>query len=266
MGGKSFTILCTLSRNGCRVNTTALADSGANAFALLDTNCAQKISEFLNTPIETLKKPILVKGYNGQIGKPIMSMLQLHLCVNRRQQYNTPFLITDLGNHDIILGRKWLAYLDLWLDVRNRQLIQPTNLPPTPSFVREISVTMKSLLETTSDLGHQADATQRDQALQKEIDCQKIQILHCPPAARSPTETLITAVTKEPLSAIETVETVSQPNCFRPPGGGNLNPAIGRKLQTLRGIEKHTERLDRQDSLQKIEIELHRLATAPVNP
>jgi hypothetical protein len=49
-----------------------------------------------------------------------------------------PFLITDLGNYDIILGRKWLAYLDLWLDVRNRQLIWPSNLPPTPALTREI--------------------------------------------------------------------------------------------------------------------------------
>src|SRR5579862_4913057 len=169
MGGKSFTILCNLSRNGCGVNTTALADSGANAFALLDTKCAWKISEFLNTPIENLEKPVPVKGYDGRIGKPIVSMLRVHLRIDGRRQYNVPFLITDLGHHDVILGRKWLAYLDLWLDVRNRQLIWPTNLPPTPSFVREITVTMKSLLETIVDPAHQADVTRRDQALQKEI-------------------------------------------------------------------------------------------------
>ena len=75
MGGKSFTIPCTLSRNGCRVNTTALADSRANAFALLDTKCARKISEFLNTSLETLDRPILIKGYNRQIGNPIALIL-----------------------------------------------------------------------------------------------------------------------------------------------------------------------------------------------
>ena len=48
LGGKSFTIPCILSRNGCGVKTTALADSRANAFALLDTKCARKLSEFLN--------------------------------------------------------------------------------------------------------------------------------------------------------------------------------------------------------------------------
>jgi hypothetical protein len=117
---KSFTVPCTLSRNRCRVNTTALANSGANAFALLNTKCATKISEFLNTPLETLDKLIPVKGYNGQIGKLITLILQIHLRVNGQRQYNVPFLVTDLGNHNVILGRKWLAYLDLWLDVRNR--------------------------------------------------------------------------------------------------------------------------------------------------
>ena len=58
LGSKSFTILCTLSRNGCGVVTNALADSGANAFALLDTKCAKKTSQFLNTPLETLERPV----------------------------------------------------------------------------------------------------------------------------------------------------------------------------------------------------------------
>ena len=75
LGGKSFTVLCTLFRNGYRVTTTALANFGANAFALLNTNCVKDISKFLNTPMETLEKPILVKGYDGQMGTPITSIL-----------------------------------------------------------------------------------------------------------------------------------------------------------------------------------------------
>ena len=120
LGGKSFTILCTLFHNRYRVITTALANSRANAFALLNTKYAKKISKFLNTPMEMLEKPILVKGYDGQMGTPITSTFQTHFRINGRRQYNMPFLITDLGNHDAILGRKWLAHLDLQLDIRNR--------------------------------------------------------------------------------------------------------------------------------------------------
>jgi hypothetical protein len=72
---KSFTILCTLFCNKYKVTTTALANSKANAFALLNTKCAKKISKFLNTFIETLEKPILVKGYNRQTGTLITSIL-----------------------------------------------------------------------------------------------------------------------------------------------------------------------------------------------
>src|SRR5271154_2125226 len=58
IGGKSFTIPCNLSRNGYRVKTTTLADFRANAFTLLNTKCAQKISKFLNTLFEKLESPI----------------------------------------------------------------------------------------------------------------------------------------------------------------------------------------------------------------
>jgi hypothetical protein len=64
---KSFTVLYTLFRNRYRVTTTALANFKANAFALFNIKCIKKIFKFLNTFIETLKKPILVRGYNKQI-------------------------------------------------------------------------------------------------------------------------------------------------------------------------------------------------------
>ena len=68
LGRKSFTVLYTLFCNRCRVNTTTLANLEANAFALFNTKCAEKLFEFLNTPLKTLEKPISVKGYNGQAG------------------------------------------------------------------------------------------------------------------------------------------------------------------------------------------------------
>jgi hypothetical protein len=103
---KSFIILYTLSHNRHRVKTTALADSGANAFVLLDTKCIRKISEFLNNLLKTLERPVLVKGYNGQIDKSIISILQIYLQVNRQQQYNVSFLVIDLEHYDVILGYK----------------------------------------------------------------------------------------------------------------------------------------------------------------
>ena len=113
MGGKSFTIHCILLRNGYRVNTTTLANTRANAFTLLNTRCIVKLSEFLNTPLEPLENPIPIKGYNGNTSTSITLVLQTHFKVNRQRQYNIPFLIIDLRDHDIILRQKWLSYLDL---------------------------------------------------------------------------------------------------------------------------------------------------------
>ena len=138
------------------------------------------MSKFLNTPLEPLEKPIPVKGYDRRTRKPISSILQVHLRVNGRRLYNMPFLVTDLGNHSVILGRKWMSYLDILLDVRNRQLIWPTNLQATPSFVREITVALESLLHKDIDTVHQADALRRDRALEKEIQAGKVQILRRP--------------------------------------------------------------------------------------
>ena len=251
LGGKSFTTLCTLFRNGYGVITNALADSGANAFALLDTKCAEKTSEFLNTPLETLERPVPVKGYNGKPGKPIMSILRLHLRVDGRRQYNVPFLVTDLGHHDMILGRKWLAYLDLWLDVRHRQLIWPASLPPTPSFIKEVTITIRNLLRTTTttDLAHQADAIRRDQAFQEDICSGKVQIL-------KRNSNLSIAAIYEAAAPLATDQETLAPSVtdYRIA----IKIAIKPKSTThkARDITRHSEHIDRQDSLQKMDREL----------
>ena len=123
VGGKSCTVLCHLFNNGSRVSSFALADTGANALALIDTKSAQAISQFLALPIECLPNPIIVQGFNSVDAPPITKFIQIHSCIDRRRLYNTPFLITDLGNHDIILGRKWLSCLGVSLNVQRRRIV-----------------------------------------------------------------------------------------------------------------------------------------------
>ena len=65
VGGRSCTIPCTLFRNRYQVLTSALADSGANALALIDTQCAVKLADFLNAPIKELPKLIPIYRYSG---------------------------------------------------------------------------------------------------------------------------------------------------------------------------------------------------------
>jgi hypothetical protein len=85
IGGKSCTIPCTLFHNKYQVLTSALADSEANAFTLINTQCAIKLANFLNTPIEDLPKPIPIHKYNGRVGQPITNILRIYLYINGQQ-------------------------------------------------------------------------------------------------------------------------------------------------------------------------------------
>ena len=253
MGGKSFTTPCTLSRNGHGVKTTALADTGANAFALIDTQCAQKLSEFLNTPLETLKEPVPLRGFDGHAGTPITKILRCNLSIDQRRQYNLPFLVTDLGSHDIILGRIWLAYLDLWLDVRNRQLLWPASLPPTPSFVKMITRTMDSLRRTTRlEPKHQEDLVRRDVAFQQDLrlDGKRMQILRRPQSGGPPAEDV--TVDKSPDHGINPGS--------KPPRSPSRTP------WTPKGIEKRTEHLDRIQNYRQMKEQLENRVATPTTP
>ena len=243
VGGKSCSIPCTIFRNGFQVFSSALADTGANAFALVDTKCARKLSEYLATPFEKLPRPIQVRGYNGSGVQSITTVLRMHICVDGRRQYNTPFLVADLGHFDLILGRKWLSYLKLQLDVQSRRLIWPKDLPPTPCFVKEAGIAIEALLRPAREPAHQADANRRDAAFEKDaqLDPERVRILQRPQDEGQP---VITAATKDSSPPLSTAR--SQ-----------------RPQWTLGAIERHTELADRRDNLRTMERELQ-LLESPV--
>jgi len=65
VGGKSYTIPCSLFRNRLQVSTFALANTRANTFALISSKYTSKIFEFLNTPFEKLSYLVPIHGYNS---------------------------------------------------------------------------------------------------------------------------------------------------------------------------------------------------------
>src|SRR5204863_4488924 len=85
-------------------------------------------------------------------------------------QTNIPFCILDLGNHDIILGLKWMEYFDIWLNPRNRRLVWPddeSRLAP-PSFHREIRTHRQEIMQRKGQTTYQQDVETRDQAFVQE--------------------------------------------------------------------------------------------------
>ena len=210
VGGKSCTILCHIFKNGSRVSSFALADTGANVLALIDTRSAQVTSQFLSIPIECLPNPIVVQGFNRADAAPITSFLCVHVCVDKRRLYNIPFLITDLGGHDIILGRKWMSYLGVVLDVCRRRVVWPGTLLPTPYFAKEISIPIKDLFYRSRQARHQEGVVQRKQySTRKEIAIlDLVQILPRP----------------KPLVQPELVD-CSQLGCTNPSVTASVNPS-----------------------------------------
>lgn len=131
LGGQSFTVPSQVAHNGISIPLSALADTGANGYLFLNTHRATEIAEFLRIPIQQLDQPSRTKGFDGQPGPPITHVVVLHLWIGGRRFLNQPFLILDLGQHDMIVGRKWFMDQDVWLDVKNHRLIWPNQRPLT---------------------------------------------------------------------------------------------------------------------------------------
>ena len=149
----------------------------------------------------------------------------------------------DLKSHNIILKRKWLAYLGLQLNIRNRQLIWPKTMPLTPSFIKEISITIENLIRPQINTVYQADAIYRDQAFKKDIqlDPQRIRILYRPQTIYvMPPALKIKKVSKR-LAELPI---------------GNLGPIQPQRIAM--SIRRYTKCIDQRDNLRKIEQELRK--------
>ena len=106
VGGKHFTVPCTLAYNRYRVQTSVLVDSGANSLVFIDNRFATDLVKFLGAEIIPLTTPCSVKGFDRQPGKPAIQAIVLNLGIDRYRQQKILILILDLGNYNLILGRK----------------------------------------------------------------------------------------------------------------------------------------------------------------
>lgn len=125
LGGQGFNVNSLVAKNGLGFPMHTLADTGANGLLFIDTQRATELATFLNIHTERLTTPAKTKGFNGKPGSPITHAISLHLTVGGRRFLNQPFLILDLGQHDVIIGRRWFSDHDVWLDVRSRRLVWP---------------------------------------------------------------------------------------------------------------------------------------------
>jgi hypothetical protein len=122
LGGTAFTLSCTVSNNRLGIKTSSLIDTGANEHTFIDTKFAKTVECFLSVLPSPLKVPCKVRGFDGQQTTSITHSIELALMVYGWQIW-TPILIVGLGEHNMILGRKWFAQTGVLIDCKNRCLI-----------------------------------------------------------------------------------------------------------------------------------------------
>jgi predicted aspartyl protease len=164
LGGKQFTVSCKLVFNGYGFKTSALADTGANGYVLINTKYAQRLARWFPLTIHTLPTPIPVRGFDGQSHQAANRYVVLHLHIDGRKQYNVPMVLLDTGYQDLILGRRWFDQLNVQLNPRLGKLVWPADTPKSPDLVKLRLLDSKTLRPQPANPNHQADADRRDQA------------------------------------------------------------------------------------------------------
>ena len=151
---------CTISANGLGIKSSSLIDTGANGYAFIDTKLAQLAEQFLGVEPQPLPLPCTVRGFDGKPAESAKKYIDVLLLIDGRA-IKAPMIILNLGDHDIILGRKWAAHADVLVDCRRRRLIWPKNSPKTARYSHIIS-TSQQQLEKQTNKKHQKDANRRD--------------------------------------------------------------------------------------------------------
>jgi hypothetical protein len=166
MGGSPLTTPVTLVKNGIGIMTHVLADTGANGFAFIDSQFAAQLCARLKIKGNPLPKAIPANGYDGTSPQNVTSYVKLSMHIDGRRQWNLPFICLNLGEHKVILGRKWFEYFHVNLDIAKRRMLWPLENVLTPSFQRLIYWDAHTLRPVPIDDDAQRDSERRDRAFQ----------------------------------------------------------------------------------------------------
>jgi hypothetical protein len=161
-----------LAKNGLSIATKALIDTKANSYAFIDIFLAMKLAQHFQTHIIPLGQPCAVKGYDSKTTMPITHLIHLTLKIQRRVQQNLPFLIIELGKHDVILRQMWLAKHRVLINCRHHRLLWPEEVSLKDKLLSKQDLFIpKSILSRSKEVypEHQEDTDQQDSLLNQDI-------------------------------------------------------------------------------------------------
>jgi transposase InsO family protein/predicted aspartyl protease len=234
LGGTAFTLSCTVSNNGLGIKTSTLIDTGANGHTFIDKKFVRTVERYLGVPPTPLKIPCKVRGFDGQQTTPITHSIELALVVDGRR-IRTPMLIVGLGEHDMILGRKWFAQTGVLIDCKNRRLIWPEDAPQAREWGRLLTATKKTLESTAVNPLHQEDADRRDRNMSIDLPRKPVTLLRRPASRATPTWKKEQAEQYRKMR--NELKGTPQPKASDGPGSAKRRPITAEEKQSQQPID-----------------------------
>lgn len=118
--GPAFTLPCRISSKGLALKLKGLIDTGAGSYVLVHPKFARTIERSLHIPIFQMQA-VKIAGYdsvpNAQVDKHFKADLVLD-----NHRIRTFYVLCNTGRHDIIVGRKFLEQVDVWVNCKRRLL------------------------------------------------------------------------------------------------------------------------------------------------
>ena len=155
-----------LAVNGRTVEVSCLGDTGADGYIFVNENLVGLLAS-LGLRTRRLPEPCPVTGFDGGLRDPITHAVKLPLMIDGRVQIRQPMLVTELGKHDVILGKMWFAEHGVLPDCKNHRLIWPEQTSLREEVITQASrpIPKRILRRPQPCEDHQRDADRRDKAI-----------------------------------------------------------------------------------------------------
>lgn len=111
-----FIIKCIL---GNKIIAIILANICATRYCFIDEEFAEKVCQVLEIEPQRLIKPKQIQRFDGRAAKPIIHAIYPTLTMGTHTESLAPFLITNLGNHFMILRRHSMKKHRVIIDMKN---------------------------------------------------------------------------------------------------------------------------------------------------
>ena len=112
------------------------------SYLIINIQLAVQLAKCLSIEVKKLSRSYPIWGYNGQSGTPIEHAILFNWEIDGWIFKNKPFLITNLGWHNMIIRLKWLKTWRILLDCHQRQFIWPEEASQEEEIQSQLMLTL----------------------------------------------------------------------------------------------------------------------------